>query len=257
MFYSVIPSGTSHAPAAYSHYIELLQHAGAEGFHSVVSQALEEVGIDEFFVCLHRREDEPPQVVVSTARPDAEQRVAAYRNRFFRHEPLKRLLGELGDQPFLVTRLAATDLVNPTYRRVCFEEPGFTEKVIVLQRVPDGWLTLNLLRRSREHVSDAGLPVLRDLIQMLMPIVATHARLTAAREQPLSIPDIQMRIAATFPSLSPREQAVCARTLAGVTAEGIGLDLGIKQTTVLTYRRRAYERLNISTVHQLSTMLIR
>jgi DNA-binding CsgD family transcriptional regulator len=77
------------------------------------------------------------------------------------------------------------------------------------------------------------------------------------RSKPLSIDDIEMRLKAACPILSGRERSVCARTVAGVTAEGIAIDLGIKQSSVLTYRRRAYERLNISTAHQLSAMLLR
>jgi DNA-binding CsgD family transcriptional regulator len=44
---------------------------------------------------------------------------------------------------------------------------------------------------------------------------------------------------------------VCAGTLMGRTAEAIGADLGIAPSTVLTYRRRAYERCGISSAVQL------
>lgn len=258
MFYSVIAPRTAQALPGYAHYVELLAHAGGQGFAAIVSSTMIDIGLPEFFVCLHRRDGEAPQTVLVGGNDEAHQRAAAYRNRFFRHDPLRRLIGELGDQQILFARVPAAEIPDSGYRRTCFDGPGFAEKLMVVQKVPEGWLVLNLPHACAPDMGEEELQALRELARMLMPIIATHVRLAApVREQPLSIADIEMRVSTTFPELSQREREVCARTLAGVTAEGIGLDLGIKQTTVLTYRRRAYERLNISTVHQLSTMLIR
>jgi hypothetical protein len=43
---------------------------------------------------------------------------------------------------------------------------------------------------------------------------------------------------------------IASRTIAGMTAEAIALDLGIGRTSVLTYRRRAYERYGMSSAGQ-------
>lgn len=93
---------------------------------------------------------------------------------------------------------------------------------------------------------------------VLLALLDLHCRLSDRREAPPQADAAQMeaRVALSFPELTAREIAVCARTILGVTAEGIALDLGIKQTSVLTYRRRAYARLNINSINQLSTMLI-
>ena len=57
-----------------------------------------------------------------------------------------------------------------------------------------------------------------------------------------SIEKIEQRLGSIFYSLTGRERAVCARTMVGMTAEAIALELGISISSVLTYRRRAYER---------------
>jgi DNA-binding CsgD family transcriptional regulator len=49
---------------------------------------------------------------------------------------------------------------------------------------------------------------------------------------------------------------VCARTIVGMTAEGISIDLGIAHPTVLTYRRRAYARYGVSSAHELMGRLL-
>ena len=51
-----------------------------------------------------------------------------------------------------------------------------------------------------------------------------------------------------FDRLTKRERQVCERIVLGYTSVGIGLDLQIEPSSVITYRRRAYEKLgnNIS-----------
>lgn len=57
-------------------------------------------------------------------------------------------------------------------------------------------------------------------------------------------------------ALSPCEIQVCARALLGVTRSGIGLDLGLKETTVSTLRGRAYEKLDMSSIHELFALYL-
>ena len=59
------------------------------------------------------------------------------------------------------------------------------------------------------------------------------------------------------PLLTQRELEVCARTVMGMTAEAIALDLSIGRASVLTYRQRAYGRLNVCSAYQLSTLILR
>ncbi len=65
-----------------------------------------------------------------------------------------------------------------------------------------------------------------------------------------SIGKIEVQLGQIFGDLTDRERAVCARTMVGMTAEAISLDLGIAQSSVLTYRRRAYDRYRISHSNQ-------
>lgn len=65
-----------------------------------------------------------------------------------------------------------------------------------------------------------------------------------------SIGKIEGQLGHFFANLTDRERAVCARTMVGMTAEAIGLDLGIAASSVLTYRRRAYERYRFTNINQ-------
>ena len=57
--------------------------------------------------------------------------------------------------------------------------------------------------------------------------------------------------------LARREIQVCARALAGLTRNGIALDLDLKPPTVATLSQRAYHKLNISHLNELFTLCLR
>jgi len=57
-------------------------------------------------------------------------------------------------------------------------------------------------------------------------------------------------------ALTSREADVCAAIIRGVTSEGIALELGVGLNTVLTYKKRAYARLNISSQNQLMRLVL-
>lgn len=95
------------------------------------------------------------------------------------------------------------------------------------------------------------------ILQAIYPLILAHYRLyTQTRLEKTSCEWISQRLQERFPELTEREVAVCARSVRGLTTEGISLDLGIKITTALTYRRRAYARLNISSLQQLSLLVL-
>ena len=56
--------------------------------------------------------------------------------------------------------------------------------------------------------------------------------------------------------LSKWEVQVCVRAVVGYSGEGIALDFGFKQSTVATLRKRAYAKLNTSTLHELFVMCL-
>lgn len=51
--------------------------------------------------------------------------------------------------------------------------------------------------------------------------------------------------------LPAREAQVCARILFGLSSAGIALDLSVGEGTIKTYRKRAYERLEMGSEREL------
>ena len=57
--------------------------------------------------------------------------------------------------------------------------------------------------------------------------------------------------------LTGREQEVCLRILAGFSSEAISADLDIGLQSTLTYRKRAYQKLGISSQSELFAIVLR
>jgi LuxR family transcriptional regulator, activator of tox operons len=64
------------------------------------------------------------------------------------------------------------------------------------------------------------------------------------------------RLCRIDPSLPPREAEVCGAIASGMTSEAIALTLGISVNTVLTYRKRAYMRLGVSSQNELMRLVL-
>lgn len=91
--------------------------------------------------------------------------------------------------------------------------------------------------------------------RLLLSLVAKQFDVIAQQEQMASaitsLDEIDRHIAGAPEQLSPREAQVCARILYGQTTTGIALDLGIGAESVMTYRKRAYRRLEIASHREL------
>lgn len=237
----------------------LIDALGTPGFGPAVLHALGAVaGVEEVFAFRRTDDGALPAVLLSAgAGPQAGGRAEAYRRHYFRLDPLNRVFRAGGDPGGLCLRVRPDDIADRDYRRDCYARPGFVEKLSILRPGRGGWTTLSLFRHGGSGAfSDGEARDLRGFGRLLLPLIEAHGRAFGTdRPPPGSAAAVEMRLGRLCPALTERERAVCARTVIGMTAEGIGLDLGIRPTSVLTYRRRGYERLGISTALQLAARL--
>ena len=175
-----------------------------------------------------------------------------YAERFHHCDPLRRSLEGPAVSVFVVS---PEDVLDPQYRAECYDLPGIVERITIRS----GRHTLNLYRGHANgpfQEPDAALAV--TAAAMLFPLLDRHIQLLG--RQPASslagLAGIAGRLRTMCPALTGREVDVLARGLIGMTSEGTGLDLGIRTTSVATYRKRAYHRLGISTQAELYGRLI-
>ncbi|KQV41320.1 LuxR C-terminal-related transcriptional regulator [Rhizobium sp. Root1204] len=259
MIYSRIePCG--HDPSVVPAITRLLETVGTPDFeHSIKSILSLCASVGEYIAFVRRTDEKVPYIVMSASEcGGSARRAEAYRARYFRYDPINRLLDRSTPTGIYIARVKSEEILQSDYRQTCYVRPGFIEKLTLASNEKTPVVLSVFPKNHRVEFQRDEVERLSNIGQILLSVIKVHSRMTAGvtRTRRLTAEDVEVRLRANFPDLSGREVAVCARSLLGSTAEGIANDLGIKQTSVLTYRRRAYDRLNISSVHQLSTMLI-
>ncbi|MCB1337622.1 MAG: helix-turn-helix transcriptional regulator [Maritimibacter sp.] len=156
---------------------------------------------------------------------------AAYLDGWFRRDPLLPAL--LASAPNTV-ELRAFETVagemDDDYRKRFFDAPGLVAKTTILAVGERLRLFVSLYTSS-----SAGKPCDADLARLAGRLAILHFERASdtATPAPLSV-------------LSDRERAVCLGILSGRKTEAIAADLGVAASSVVTYRKRAYHKLGIT-----------
>jgi DNA-binding CsgD family transcriptional regulator len=171
-------------------------------------------------------------------------------------------LSSTADAPaFFVLR--ACDIQDDAYRRDIYERFGLDGRVSLIGRTRGQWRSVNFYK----HILGGGITEsrLRALVQrapFLFAAEARHIELLLDHDPLWShptlppLPFLRHMIQSVCSTLSPRELEVCARALQGMTGEATALDMQITEATVATLRRRAYVKMNISTLNELFALCL-
>jgi DNA-binding CsgD family transcriptional regulator len=205
-------------------------------------------GIDEIFAYCREGRAAPFSIASSGHVGSALSRARLYTQRFHLLDPLANM-GEPVGKGMRMARLAASDVQHAAYRHECYERPGFVEKVVFAKARGNRNFVLSFYRRRERGSSHVD--ALTELAELVFPLLNKHVEMTGDDSDQPIVARLERRLSSTYPQLTGREREVCARTLIGMTAEAIALDLKVSETTVLTYRRRAYERYNLSSSQEM------
>lgn len=178
-----------------------------------------------------------------------------YLTIYYRLDPNKEFLQRFtGGERFIISRLRQEDITHPGYRSLWYEKMGHVDRLSVVVKADKGLYCLNLFR-NKSPFPDSSIDWIHQTAPLLASLMIKHSRLSGSlsdfmtREAQIEM--LIKRLDRLEASLSQREREVCARVLLGMSSDGIALDLGIKRQSVLTYRKRAYGRLNISSQNEL------
>ncbi|GGB99378.1 helix-turn-helix transcriptional regulator [Marinobacterium zhoushanense] len=133
-----------------------------------------------------------------------------------------------------------TDM-NRRYREAFFKTPGFLDKLAIIRGTGNGNFYINLYRRAEKLDARFDDPAFtHQATRLIAAMVSKHFQLNEQllQEGPLAF-------------LSEREQQVCRAVLRGKKNEAIAAELDIAVSSVITYRKRAYDKLGISSRGQL------
>lgn len=242
-------------------YRDIVGAIGSNEAESRIDHAINAMApIDRFYVSEREDSRRPPHLIAHRLESVLSDRMDDYMARYFRRDPVAQAIEAArttGDTVML--RVGPQDISEAEYRRPFFEEAAIIERVSFVQRVSDRWLIMNVARRApMPRFNEEELRALASLSVLLLPLAARQAKLDPAPRlsRNPSAAELEERFAQLFPQLSHRERQVCARTAIGMTSEATALDLGIGIGSVQTYRKRAFQRLDISSAFQLAPLVM-
>lgn len=180
----------------------------------------------------------------------------AYRKWYLPQDPVLEAYGatpKCGD--VTLQRVRPKNIQSPGFRRRIFEDAGIIERLSVIQRGADRWRVMSVARHVTDgYFSDREIETLVGLAFLVLPMLP-HNRSRCGAQVALSVAQMESRFASQFAELTWRERQVCARASTGMSVDATALDLGIARSSVLTYRQRAYQRLNVASPVELCALV--
>lgn len=155
-----------------------------------------------------------------------------------------------------VVRTDIEHLSNQTLRELVYGEPHVQDRLLICARNGYNILGLSVLRTSKKGpFTSEDVDSVRSISNSIFAVVAKHINLTwdgpDVSVALTSLTEIEACIEECATELPRREAQVSARIIYGMTTTGIGLELEISDETVMTYRKRSYQRLDIATQREL------
>lgn len=180
---------------------------------------------------------------------------AAYAGQFHESDPNRDALFEAETSAPIMLPAFAPRMYGARYRKIFFNDSGIVDKCATAIWTGDTCFYVNFYRITAQgRFSDPERARLQAIAPAIGASVARHFQQSAPPEQSFAG---LFATRAPLASLTPREQEVCRRILSGLSSEAISQELGISLHSTLTYRKRAYERLGISSQNELFAIVLR
>ncbi|MBI5320305.1 helix-turn-helix transcriptional regulator [Bradyrhizobium sp.] len=184
----------------------------------------------------------------------------AYSGHFHLSDPNRDAIfeGQADDAPVLLPAFARS-MYSDSYRKMFFEDSDIVDKCATAIWVEDTCFYVNFYRiTSQGRFTREEIRRLMAISPAVSAAVARHFQQDAAAEgDPAARLKALFVNAAPFSALTGREKDVCLRILSGFSSEAIAAELGISLHSALTYRKRAYDRLGISSQNELFAIALR
>lgn len=136
-----------------------------------------------------------------------------------------------------------------------YDAMQISDRVMVCGQAQEGIVGISLARSQQHGPFDDMRERLELIRDVALPLFIKHRdfcwQRTKFSRELLNVAEIERRMQLVPDKLPRREIQVAARTIRGMTASGIALDLGIGRETVICYRKRLYEKLALGSYHDL------
>lgn len=149
-----------------------------------------------------------------------------------------------------VSCLAAEQIDDLPFRRQLIDQQGLAGRALIVGERGGRLYGLSMFRRHAAGFFTADQHVaIGSMADLLVSVVAKHDEALSQRTQVMqmlsSVDRLEKAFASTGAHLTERECQVCARIVYGLSMKEIARDLGISPDSAVTYRKRAFLRLDV------------
>ena len=195
-----------------------------------------------------------PELVEGSASRSQERSVVTrcfgiYRRHYYRRDAILPLASQLSRQSShdgLALHCRADELPDAGWRSDIYEQEHLSDRFTLMHApLKDSVQAIHLYRDDRQgRFRPQEVARLLDLAPLLRRAHAawwSHSAALQPRQE--RITEYEQRLQRLVPLLSLRERSVCARIAEGLSADGIAVALDVAPSTVMTLRKRAYQKL--------------
>ncbi|MGC4251013.1 MAG: LuxR C-terminal-related transcriptional regulator [Sphingobium sp.] len=240
-----------------SDFRRLLGALGTRRFYGELGNYLREIcAADHFHVFLY--EGQKPKILSAFSidgSDAAEGHARDYMTRHLWREDKWLNAGSMVQSPTpLILQESLAEVTSPEVRNF-YSQQHLQERVLLCGREHFGSIGISVIRIGADLFGEQAVHRLSTASDIILPLVCKHVDLCGQSQlvlEALTSLSVIEQILSRMPNPLPRrETQVCARFLFGLSASSIADDLRISQETVLSYRKRIYQRLDISSHREL------
>lgn len=251
---------TAYGDRAFDAFIPMVEALGEDEFPEAFGGALSTMLPVNLFSVFRLDEQQRLRYVLAGGQLEGDRefaRIASsrYADSYWKLDPAIRAV--LADRDWNTTiRAQAWDAIPPSeYRTFCYERVHVQERLLVCRRVGAEIVMIGLYRTNAEQPFNPGcLRRLEAGAELMTTMAWKHARVISNYNSRYLKPgddSVARQLSATNAQLSTREIEVCTGLLLGRSTKEIARTLGIMPSSIVTFRKRAFLKLNIATRQDL------
>lgn len=240
---------------------DVVDAIGMERYGDACFSLLEQpLNIDHW--ALYRHNTDSPVHCIATASRSyplaARENISRFVGRHYKCDPSLMAAKARPVRSACVVTMEVADIRDHHYRH-CFDLTHVQERMSFFHAQGADLYQLSVFRRiGKRPFSPEDTARFASLASFVVASAVKHERfrtLAAGIPQHLDLEETEQLLLQLPSGLSKREAQVCARIIAGMTIDETAADLCIRRTSVVTYRQRAYAKLNIARQAELVGVL--
>jgi DNA-binding CsgD family transcriptional regulator len=240
---------------------DLIAKIGLPSFETSFFQIAREATACEHLTAFASSERSPARLLFAINRgskPVARTVAEKYLKHYWKHDPVNLICSRNVSPSYeMAVRVFCQDIDHDAYRRDCYSSVDLVDRFSIIRHHGDETIRLNLYRSAqRGRFVATDFASVLESADVMFALLAKHdaQRIPAGKSSEADV--LARRLRQIVPQLARREFDVCVGIMQGKSSEAIALALGISVNTVLTYRKRAYARLGITSHNELMRLVL-